>query len=396
MNPTPLTLAVPPLSQSRYELMACPQLYIERVIQGRKEPNNPWALRGTMVHAVLASYLTHLVQTRQPSDYVMFDTFTERIDGEARDVLDDMKESLVIDPERSLGAEVLLTLDENLSPVGCFRGDTGAYGCWYDESGNPNLAPSAFEGTLDYVQAPNRETIEIWDWKSYYQIIDADTFQAKFYPLLVFKHFPGAQTVRFHLKFVRYGATRSIEFTRRDDLPKLEKMARAARARQIDLHRRFTAGEVGRDLEPTPGSQCTYCPCLQQECQVREANPYGNMDPEDRVKFGIWLLAAKKQNDEVLKDWVKVRGPVETTDSNGRRYAAQFELRHCSSYPLEPTYQIVKKHDPELIEKLTVGELSSPLKAKKRAALAEELAAVKTLKAQTRFVITGCEDSEDE
>jgi hypothetical protein len=50
---------------------------------------------------------------------------------------------------------------------------------------------------------------EIHDWKSYYQIIDPDTFQSKFYPLLLMCLNPSLQRVKFVLEFIRYGASRS-------------------------------------------------------------------------------------------------------------------------------------------------------------------------------------------
>jgi len=42
-----------------------------------------------------------------------------------------------------------------------------------------------YEGTLDLVMIHSLTESEIDDWKSYYQVIDADTFQSKFYPLLL-------------------------------------------------------------------------------------------------------------------------------------------------------------------------------------------------------------------
>jgi hypothetical protein len=41
---------------------------------------------------------------------------------------------------------------------------------------------------------------EIDDWKSYYQVTDADTFQAKFYPLLLMCLNPSLERVKFVLE----------------------------------------------------------------------------------------------------------------------------------------------------------------------------------------------------
>jgi hypothetical protein len=49
---------------------------------------------------------------------------------------------------------------------------------------------------------------EIEDWKSYYQIIDAETFQSKFYPLLLMCLNPSLERVKCVLEFVRHGVSR--------------------------------------------------------------------------------------------------------------------------------------------------------------------------------------------
>jgi hypothetical protein len=382
--PLPSTARIPPLSQSRYELMACPHLYVERVIRERREPNNPWALRGTTIHSVLSTYLNHLVQTRQPSDYATYDRLIEAIDGEAREILERLKESLVIDPEAVLGTEMYLTLDEELRPMDLEKA------AWVG---------AAVEGTLDFLQSLHKTEIDIWDWKSYYQIIDPDTFQAHLYPFLAFQHFPTVETVRFHLKFVRYGATRSVEYRRERDLPRLRKMVLAARARQRQLHQ-----DVLDDVDqyPTPGAQCTWCPLLQAGCPIAEQNPYAVMTAADRVAYGVWLESARKQNTTVLKDQVNAVGPIEHKDSNGRRFVAGFHQSVRSEYPLITTLEVitdwVKKTGEDITQQLLVGatKLNSLAKAKKRAPLLEELCKVRCAAPQTKFGIAGIDEDDEE
>ena len=76
---------------------------------------------------------------------------------------------------------------------------------------------------------------EIDDWKIYYQIIDAETFQSKLYPLLLMCLNPSLERVKFVLEFVRYGVSRSVEYTRRD-LSWLKELAQRERTRQRKLH----------------------------------------------------------------------------------------------------------------------------------------------------------------
>jgi hypothetical protein len=115
---------------------------------------------------------------------------------------------------------------------------------------------------------------EIEDWKSYYQIIDADTFQSKFYPLLLMCPNPSLERVKFALEFVRYGASRCVEYTR-GDLPWLKELAQRERSRQRKLHELAASDES--DLKVFPGRHCTWCPLLLNGCPVAQTNPYSQM-----------------------------------------------------------------------------------------------------------------------
>jgi len=86
---------------------------------------------------------------------------------EAREVLETFRDNHPFDPEKILAAELHIALDENSLPI--------------EPSGNASQT-AEHEGTLDVVMIHSLTEAEI-DWKSYYQVIDADTFQSKFYPL---------------------------------------------------------------------------------------------------------------------------------------------------------------------------------------------------------------------
>lgn len=385
MNPHTQTLTdvsrptetLPPLSQSRYELMACGHLYAERSVLRTPQAPNEFSERGIIIHRVLGDYIDHLVATRRATDLEKYDEMIIGVTGDARDILDGLRNALVIDPERVVGTEMYLAANDDFQPVD----PMDAAGPW------------DYEGTLDLVLAPNSTTIEIWDWKSFFQIIDADTFQSKLYPLLAFLHFPGVETVRFQLKFVRYGATRSVEYTRTKDLPKLLAEARAQRVRQRLLHEEVLRGT---ELEPMPGSHCCYCPKLTSGCPIASINPYTSQTPEERTKFGAWLLAAKKENDSILKAHVNANGPVKITDGNGNVVEAAFSLQQKNKYPLTPCLPVIQENDPELLGKAYISNLSSYLKTKKRTALREALAEYRVSTAQTRFSIRGGVDEDEQ
>lgn len=355
--------------------MACPHLYSERAVLRTEQAPNEYSERGKIIHQVLSRYIDHLVETRQSKDLAAFDELLFGVTGDALDILEGLRESIVVDPERVVGTEMYLAADRDFKPLDPLDSD----------------GPWDFEGTLDLVLAPDTKTIEIWDWKSFFQIVDADTFQSQLYPLLAFLHFPDVETIRFHLKFVRYGATRSAEYTRSKDLPKLLALARAQRVRQRILHEEAAAGET---LHAMPGSHCCYCPKLSNGCPLSSINPYTSQTPEDRVRFGAWLQAAKQENDRILKDHVNANGPVQITDGNGSTVVASFSLQEKNKYPLSDCLPVITEHDPELLRKAFLSGLSSYLKAKKRAALKDLLSAYRVVTAQTRFSIRGGAEEE--
>jgi hypothetical protein len=107
-----------------------------------------------------------------------------------------------------------------------------------------------YEGTLDLVMLLSLTEAEIDDWKSYYQVIDADTFQSKFCPPLLMCLNPSLERVKFVLEFVRYGVSRCVEYTRKD-MPWLKELAQRERTRQRKLHELVRAGD--REFESIAG-----------------------------------------------------------------------------------------------------------------------------------------------
>jgi hypothetical protein len=84
-------------------------------------------------------------------------------------VLEKFRDNHSFDPEKILATELHIALDENFLPI---------------EHPDDDGQIAQYEETLDLVMIHSFTEAEIDDWKSYYQVIDADTFQSKFYPLL--------------------------------------------------------------------------------------------------------------------------------------------------------------------------------------------------------------------
>ncbi len=58
-------LQTPALRQSVYEDMACPHLYGAKHVAKIVTPGGPAASRGIEIHAVFATYISHLVKARR-------------------------------------------------------------------------------------------------------------------------------------------------------------------------------------------------------------------------------------------------------------------------------------------------------------------------------------------
>jgi len=373
--------AILPLSQSRYGDMACETLYVQKHVQGAILGESEPAARGIEIHHVLASYINHLVRTRRATDLEVFDALTKRAGDEAREVLEKFRGNHAFDPEKILATELHIALDENFLPIE-HQDDEGQI--------------AEYEGTLDLVMIHSLTEAEIDDWKSYYQVIDADTFQSKLYPLLLMCLNPSLERVKFVLEFVRYGASRCAEYTRKD-LPWLKELAQRERARQRKLH----GLNRSRKLKTSPGRHCTWCPLLLNGCPVAETNPYARMTAERRLRFALWLQEAEKQNTRVLKNLMLERGPIHYRDGNQNEHLAEFVPVEKKFYPYRDAVSILDRwfgtHPDEqgLRDKLTVSGLSSVLKAKKRTELAQQLAGVAEVHCETELRI-GREEKRNE
>lgn len=355
---------IPPLSQSRHGDMACETLYIDKHVRCERAAQSEPAARGIEIHEILANYINHLAKTRRSTDLELFDMLMKGAGLEAREVLEKFRDNHSFDPEKILATELNIALDQNFSPI-------------EDSAGRART--TEYDGTLDLVMLHSLTDAEIDDWKSYYQIIDADTFQSKFYPLLLMCLNPSLERVKFVLEFVRYGVSRYVEYTRKD-LPWLKELAQRERARQRRLHELAASGE--RSFKASPGRHCAWCPLLLNGCPVAKTNPYSQMTAEERLRFALWLQEAEKQNTKVLKDLLVEGGPIHYRDGNWGEYLAYFVPVEKKFYPYRDAASILdewfKTHpeERELRDKLTVSGLSSAIKAEKRAELAQKLAGV--------------------
>lgn len=374
---------LPPLSQSRQGDMACQCLYVYKHVVGALTPNSSAAERGIEVHHVLATYINQLVKTKRSTDLGLFDRLASGAGSDAREVLESFRDNHIFDPDRVLATELHIALDDAFNPI-----ENAAPGTGKPQTDRTSCA--SYEGTLDLVLLDSVTDAEIHDWKSYYQIIDPDTFQSKFYPLLLMCLNPSLQRVKFVLEFIRYGASRSVEYTQQD-VPWLKELAKRERTRQQRLHE--SCSHSPEEIKASSGRHCTWCPLLLNGCPVSRANPYAQMTAEERLRFALWLQEAEKQNTKALKDLMVEGGPVRYRDENQTEYVADFVPVEKKFYPYEEATVVLdewlKTHteDREFTNKLTVSGLSSPLKAKKRAELGAKLGEIAEVRVDTELKV---------
>jgi len=367
--------SIPPLSQSRHGDMACESLYVCKHVRGARLGESEPAARGIEIHQALATYINHLAKTKRATDLDVFDRLTRSAGADAQEVLEKFRDNHAFDPEKILATELHIGLDENFLPA---------------EHPCDQATVATYEGTLDLVMLHSLTEAEIDDWKSYYQVIDADTFQSKFYPLLLMCLNPSLERVKFVLEFVRYGVSRCVEYAQRD-LPWLKELAQRERTRQRKLHELVTVGD--RELKASPGRHCTWCPLLLNGCPVAETNPYGQMTAEERLRFALWLQEAEKQNTRVIKDFMVECGPIRYRDENQSEYAADFVPTEKRFYPYRDAVSILDEwfrthpHERGLRDKLTISGLSTALKAEKRSDLAQKLGTVVDVRVETELRI---------
>ena len=293
---------IPPLSQSRHEQMACPESYIHQTVEGHKQPDSMASERGSEVHHVLSEYIRHCVARKVAVDFPHFDKLAAAAGPVAGPILDNLRDTFVVDWKHVLATELRLRLDSELRPT-LYEQKLDGILHLHVEDELPALdedysrEPAAHAGTLDVLKISDDATeATVDDFKSHPRPFDPDTYQAVLYSFMVFKHIPTLRKVTFRLIFVRYGADviREASWTR-DEMPEMANQIRRARERQLALE----AAGTGPAL---PGSHCLGgdtrfltehgVRTLREACgeSVRVLNRHGEWEDAEVRSFGIQQL----------------------------------------------------------------------------------------------------------
>lgn len=395
--------SIPPLSQSKHEDIACPENYIIKHKDSVVPADSLFSDRGNEVHGTMSKYVMGCTKHKVASNWGFFDRLAEAAGPDAGVILDGMRDNMVVDWKHVYDCELWLCLDDDLNvvavPEQMQHASREAKKEWAQANG------VAYEGTLDVLMFPDETKAHIDDYKSHWRPFDADTFQSKLYPFLVFIYFPSVQEVTFELIFVRFkNARRSVTYTR-EDLPKLATEIERSRKRQKEFH---VLAETNRKSIPAlPGTHCIYCPHLPKlTCPLGKMNPYEpSMTLEDRLKQVVWMQQARPYHLDIIKAHVEqFNQPVTFDDGNGQRQVAAFQPTESGYFPLIDTANMLQEwvecgDDPTLLNGLRVGssQLKSKLKAKKRAALDQRIRdTVMVKETKVKFSIKSPDGSTDD
>lgn len=361
-----VALSIPPLSQSRYERLACPASYVWSEIYEYKSADSEDSALGSEVHALLFNWATHNWREKSAlTDQIHLERMLSCASQESREIIRHFLDNFSLDFNKIVALERHLLGGEDL------------------------------EGTPDVITREGAGHYHVWDYKNYHRIIQPDTFQAKLYPLLVFLNYPDADFVNFSFAFTRYGCVRSLPqpFTRAD-IPQLMEVVDASRTRQLAIH----ANPQAYESEAVPGKVCIHCPLLRtRQCPVEGRNPM-EMEPSERLQWQEYLKQAARANDLVLKE-LAMFGDISAKDANGKPLKGGFVLKETKQYPmgqalvvLNNWYETTKAEGKpdDLISDLHVSRsaLASKLKAKKRAILDQAMDDIAVVEQRTEFEIS--------
>ncbi len=354
------TLTIPRLSQSRHECMKCPASYVHSEIYGYESTDNEFNVLGSEVHDILRSWATHNSRERNAeTDQIQLEYMLGVASAEAAEMVRHFLEGFSLDFRKIVTLEVELHGGDDL------------------------------EGTPDVVSKLTPTHYKITDYKSQHQVVPAESFQSKLYPLLVFLNYPDAKTVEFELAFLRYGCTRSAIYSR-DDVPMLLELIQASRSRQFAIH----ADPSRFEKEAVPGKACIYCPLLRmRECPVEGWN-HMEMPIEKRLQWTEYMKRAIKANDQILKDHASESGPIRAASDDGRQLVAQHVPKETRQFPFGPATALLVewKEDTgeDLIKDLHVSysSLKAKLKTRKRAVLDQAFEDIAVVEKRTEFEIS--------
>lgn len=354
-----VSLEIPRLSQSRHERLKCPSSYVHSEMYGYDSTDNEYNVLGSEAHAILFNWANHgWMEKAKVTDQIHLESVLRTASHEAAEMIRHFLEGFSLDFRKIVALETRLEGGDDL------------------------------EGTPDVLSRLAAKHYKITDYKSQHQVVEAESFQSKLYPLLVFLNYPDAEIVEFELAFLRYGCTRTVSYARKD-MPAIMELVQASRSRQLEIH----ANPQQYEKQAVPGKACIYCPLLRKrECPVEGWN-HMEMPIEQRLQWQEYMKRAVKANDQILKDHAEHIGPISAQSTDGRKIVGQHVPKETRQFPFGPATALLVewKEDTgeDLIKDLHVSysSLKAKLKTRKRAILDQAFEDIAQVEQRTEFEI---------
>lgn len=380
------------LSKSIIHDLNCPTYYKARHAWNTAALSlpNAYALTGTHYHDYKAQYIRHLIEEGRGSDEEWARRWlaTNGVTEDARSLIEGDIPYFKIDPDTAVGVEMFLGVDDNGEPTERQI---------YATPGRRGVeSQTVIGGTIDFALM-RADTATLIDWKCKFSVVGTGVEEAAIYALLWFAWHPQTIKIEFGWWFARLRLWKATTFTR-DDLPWITRMVQAARVRQAEVEKQIAAGET-LDVNPYAGL-CPYCPvrCPLYDVADRSAvslavGPIQTREQAVEIaqrKYIATIYAHKA--DEALRRYIAEAGSIDM----GGGFTCALQTSEVKKIPLKPGLELLGLPSVDLnlsprwdvnLDSLTIGGLSGPAKAKKRAGMAQELANVAKVHHRTTLVI---------
>ncbi len=386
------------VSKSMAKALGCPTFFTGQYLQPDSVSRSQHFLTisGIEFHEWRKAYLQHLQETSQPvdRDFAAVYLAAHHISDDARILIE--RDGFAVDPDTIAACELFLSVDREFRPLEQISDrEPGKY------SDHPD---ALLWGTLDLLLIDG-SSAWLRDPKSGFSTTAVTDDEPIIYATLVFSHFPFIETVHWAWDFVRSGTERQTAYSRKEDYGwmKTHILGIVAQKKQV-----IAGYNAGSPLQANPfAGLCPYC---DLHCPLRprwDSQDLAIGPPQTRDD-AIRLAQIRKVSDDIvcriddlLKAWLDQE--PEQRLVLGAGWEAALKVYGTADHPLPEALAklglalvplvdgLVSPAKTPLYDvplaSLTLGNLSSFMKAKKRVGMKEDLLLIAKRGAATKLVI---------
>lgn len=341
-----------PFSPTRLESVSCLFRFYSHYVLPQPETSHPILAFGSFVHRVIEMYVTACLKRKEGADPVLAElaaqaawaekpTVPPDVFADALNVVQRFAEGYEVPVDRVVGNELQLAADAHWSAVPYDSPDTRR------------------RGRIDQLELDGQDA-RVVDWKTSRALPTATElkrmYAPRMYMLLVRAQNPKLRRVTVQIYYVRYHKTREVVFEPSDTESARLEIEEAEKRVQVLLGRPNAADPAA--WPAMPGTQCGICGWVASCPRQAEVATRGYVTtPEQAEKVAgdiVYLEQALEHKRETLREWVKVVGPV--TTSNVRfayRQESRWEfdvakiLKACQTWGI-PAYEVLTVHKKRL------------------------------------------------